>query len=153
MTKKKYDIEQSYIGRGARIRIQKKDNKAKYLFTFKQIVESEVVEIEKKISKLDYDLLHKESTNVVYKTRYKVGDWDVDFFKHEGENYFVMAEIELPRGQKEPNFIPKFIEDNLIYVVEVTDQRFSSKKLSNVEYAKVLLEEISEKSYRACNSF
>lgn len=141
-------MEQSYFARGkdysARIRSQK-DNlgKVKKFFTFKHDIEGEVVEIQKKIDDVDYFMLSKIATNFVKKIRYEIGMWEVDFFKDtEGETYFAMAEIELPRSVKEPSVTPDFITENLLYKVERHDFRFSSKKLSNIEYAKKILEDL-----------
>lgn len=145
LTKKQYYIEQSYVGKSGRIRLQRdRHGEIKRFFTFKQIVENETVEIEKKIDFVDYELLSKVSTSLVKKTRYDVDGWEIDFFKVGLETYFVMAEIELPRGVKEPSGLPDFIKDNLIYVVDQNDLRFSSKKISDVEYAKKILEEIKK---------
>jgi len=102
-----------------------------------------VVEIEKKISERDFNDLWVQCLNRLEKTRYLVtadssGDiWEVDFFRdYNNSIYFALAELEMPEGQLEPNFIPDFIQKNLIYEVDLTDSRFSSKLLADVRYAK-----------------
>src|SRR5690606_16181326 len=101
-----------------------------------------VIEIEKKISEADYKELVPGAFGWLTKTRYIVDSWDVDFFKYGVETYFVMAEIEMPDGMAEPSKLPDFVVGNLVYQVPREDCRFSSKKLSDLQYAKALLEEI-----------
>ncbi len=130
-----------------RIRRQRdRDNKDVHILTTKQRVDGKIIEVEKKISSSDYNELIKVSDGMVKKIRYVVGGWEVDFFKDGTETYFVMAEIELPDGVKEPKRLPRFISDHLLLAVPVNDCRFSSKKLSDVEYAKVLLDEVVRRS-------
>lgn len=139
-------IEQGYLVRNKgltlRIRKQRDEDKIKYIFTMKKKVGKKVIEIETKISEKDYKILSGEASGWVEKTRYVVGDWEVDFFK-KINTYFVMAEIELDEDVEEPEYLPHFIEENMIYKVPRDDYRFSSKKLSNIEYAKKILEKIS----------
>ena len=46
-----------------------------------------------------------------------------------------MAEIELSSKQKWPSHTPDYIEQNLLYKVPLTDERFSSRLLYDVAYA------------------
>lgn len=83
--------------------------------------------------------------NRLEKTRYKLPDgWCVDFFlDHDDATYFAMAECEMPEGQLEPKWTPEIITKALIFAVPSTDQRFSSKLVSDVRYAKTLFKECS----------
>lgn len=141
-------IEQSYLLRnrdGLTVRIRKQRNRkgrVKHVFTTKQRVDDKVIEIEKKISEADYSALHKTSTGRLTKIRYVVDGWEIDFFKNGLETYFVMAEIELADGALQPDRLHPFVNEYLLYAVPKEDGRFSSKKLSDVGYAKKLLEEV-----------
>ena len=90
----------------------------------------------------DYKELAKEATSWVMKTRYIVDGWEIDYFKTKKETYFIMAEIEMLPEMEEPDVIPNFISDNLVYKVAKNDTRFSSRKLSNVDYANKLIKQI-----------
>lgn len=139
---KVYEIEQGYIHSDNRttIRIRKKNDDR--IFTFKQRIDNQIIEIEKKISVVDYKELAKEAVSWVKKTRYIVDGWEIDYFKTKKETYFIMAEIEMSPEMEEPEAIPKFISDNLVYTVAKNDTRFSSRKLSNVDYANKLIKQI-----------
>lgn len=145
------EMKQSYLQRNKEltVRIRKSlcDGETKHYMTVKVPVEDNIVEVEKKISSDDYNRLATKAYGWVNKYRYLVPfgrlTWEVDFFKNEGENYFVMAEIELPEGVLKPDSLPPFVEDNLIYAVPREDTRFSSKKISDVQYAKKILSEVS----------
>lgn len=142
-----FKIEQSYLlkNKGLTVRIRKqlgRKGKVKYFFTTKQRVGSRVVEIEKRINESDYNELAKVSSGWLNKVRYVIDSWEVDFFKNGVETYFIMAEIEMPDGQDEPARVPSFVSDYLIYKVSKDDFRFSSKKLSDVDYSKTLLQEV-----------
>jgi CYTH domain-containing protein len=139
------EIEQSYIMVGkkqsARIRCSGTEN---LTFTFKQDVGKKTVEIETPISKDDYNYLKKGAISKLKKLRYRIGDWEVDFFKSNNKTYFVQAEIELPEHKRKPKEIHPLIKENLIYVVKRGDGRFSSKKLCNVKYACRLLQTLEK---------
>lgn len=143
---KKTNIEQGYLVRkdGLTVRIRKSTDKydTHYCFTLKQRVDNKIVEIENEISKKDFNLLATKASAWVQKDRYYLdGNWVVDFFRNK-ELYFVMAEIEMPEDVEEPDFIHPIVAQNLIYAVKKEDSRFSSKKLSDMEYAKKLLKEV-----------
>ncbi len=53
----------------------------------------------------------------------------------------------MPEGQLAPGVIPDFIKDNLIYEVDLTDNRFSSKLLADVRYATNIYKEITNVSW------
>lgn len=137
-------IEQGYLG-NARIR-KSVNHKEKYYITFKQNFRDKIIEIEDRISEEDYEELATEASSWTRKTRYYIGGWEVDFFKYNAKNYFIMAEIELPDGVNEPYGIPSFITTNLTFVVPRNDSSFSSKKLSDPTYAQKMLETIEKRS-------
>jgi len=62
----------------------------------------------------------------------------------EGETYFAMAEHEAPEGKTKPDFVPELISQNSIYIPSQDDDRFSSKKLSNIYYATDLYKELEK---------
>lgn len=115
-------------------------NDFRYEINFKSNTSKRIIEIENKIDKRDFDDLWQQCLNKLIKYRHIVKDkmdnsWEIDFFKdYNNENYFAMAELELPEGQS-PKFIPDFIKSNLIYEVPLTDTRFSSKLIADVRYA------------------
>lgn len=142
-------IRQGYLmaSKGTSLRIRKSHSSPyhKFFLTFKSASNSRVIEIEKKIDERDFNDLWLQTLNKLEKNRCFVHDsedniWEVDFFiDHNNETYFALAEFEMPEGQKEPEFIPDFIQRNLIYEVDLTDSRFSSKLLADVRYAKNIL--------------
>lgn len=135
-------IEQAYLvankNQSLRVRKTCASQKIAYSLTFKQTVDKKTVEVETDISAADYILLRKKAVAVLHKVRYAVGGWDIDFFKSGGETYFVQAEFEMPDGQKKPATVPKLITDRLVHAVKRGDGRFSSRKLSDVKYARRL---------------
>lgn len=148
------DIEQVYLisGKKQSLRCRKitrvKDHgkiELIYNMTFKQEVGKKVVEIETDIDARDYKLLKKSATAVLQKTRYRVDDWEVDFFKADGKTYFVLAEIEMPENQKKPHSIPTLINENLVHVVKRGDKRFTSKRLCDVKHAQQLISSLKGK--------
>jgi len=70
--------------------------------------------------------------------------WEIDFFKTlDNETYFVMAEVEIPDGRKEPLFeVPDVIRDNAVYEVPQGDSRFSNTRLGKVKYATRLYDQL-----------
>jgi hypothetical protein len=103
------------------------------------------VEIESSIDVDDFNKLWSKGTNQVTKTRYIHEGWEVDFFKHGRHNYFGVAEIELPPGQKAPILVPHLVLENLIFIVPIDDKRFSNKKLGNISYTVSLLDALKVK--------
>ena len=107
---------------------------------------NETIEIESKLDINEFVDISHIGKNHVEKIRVYVEDWEVDFFFDKMNRiYFVMAEHEMPSGQKFPNNITQFVKDNLLYVVEKNDKRFSSRKLSKVGRSKRLLKELRSK--------
>lgn len=143
-------VSQGYLvaNKGVSLRVRSVRRVAggmKYTMTYKHSVKKRVVEIETEIDRRDFDDLWGATVNRVVKTRHKVKDaknqvWEIDFFKdHDNQNYFAMAELEMPEGQTAPVLIPPFIQFNLLYAVPLEDGRFASKLLADVRYAKAIL--------------
>jgi CYTH domain-containing protein len=151
-------IRQGYLlsSKGIALRCRESINhKTEYYFTFKLTSnKGRSIEIEKKIDQRDFNDLWESALNKLEKIRYYIQDsekqlWEVDFFKdHNKENYFCMAELEMPEGQLKPKFIPKFIEKNLLYEVELKDNRFSSKMIADIKYAIELYQQLRNKNDR-----
>ena len=139
-------IEQGYtaFSKGLSLRIRKKQTslckRPTYYLTYKQKVTSRTIEIENEIEERDFKELWDICVGKLKKIRYTFADnignfWEVDFFKKNGETYFVLAEVELPEGVLAPKNMPKYINKFLLYEVPLTDCRFSNKRLGDVEYA------------------
>lgn len=102
-------------------------------------------EIEIPIIKEDYAALLKKCSKTLVKIRGVHTDgchWVFDKFLYRGSPYFYMAEVEMPEGKKYPDSIPEEIAKNIIYAVGRNDNRFSSEKLENYEYATRLYKEL-----------
>lgn len=147
-----YEIQQGYLmaSKGMSLRLRSSmetdmDMSKRFFMTYKCSTNGRVVEIEKKIDRRDFDDLWPQCMNKLIKMRYEYAHqqlvWEIDFFAdHNGHNYFVMAEIELPEGVVQPPSLPRIISDNLVFEVPLTDCRFASKLLGDVRYAKELYE-------------
>lgn len=132
------------------VAIYSNGSKGGYYFTLKVNTNGRCVEIENKLDKRDFDDLWGIALNKLEKIRYEVKAgkyvWECDFFKdYRNETYIAVAEIELPEGQLEPETLPTFVKDNLLYKVALTDTRFSNKLLGDARYACDLLAEINKK--------
>lgn len=144
-------IEQAYLHKGKKIIVRVRSStcnashSSRYEMCVKRSVQGECVEIETEIEEEDYTRLWSVASGKLKKVRYIVEEWEVDFFKDaHGQNYFVQAEIELPRGVEYPDRIPTIIEDNLLYRVLKGDDRFASKKLCDVHYTNKILHMLLE---------
>jgi len=143
-------ILQGYLfsSKGTSLRLRKMKNK--HYLTLKSSVNGRVVEIENQIDERDFNDLWTQCMNKLEKIRYIVPDkqgqiWEIDFFKDHNEyNYFALAEFEMEEGQLRPKNIPDFIKEDLLYEVELTDCRFSSKLLADIRYATKLYNDIKE---------
>lgn len=122
---------------------------SKFLFTFKHMAQDgKLVEIETDITEADFNRLWPDCKDLVHKTRFEkeFGDetWMVDFLKDESsETYFIMAEAEMPEGRDMPNSMPDEIKNDIIYVVERNDERFTNKNLSDKSHAQAMLQWIA----------
>lgn len=154
---KKYSLNQGYLvfAKGMTLRLRSSqeiiedflDKKVKRKICYKQKVGSRVIELEKKINKRDFSDLWDICLNKVNKIRYELKFngylWEIDFFKnHFNETYFVVAEHEMPEGQKSPLEIPEFVLENTIHEVGPDEDQFSTKRLACVNHAKKLYNSI-----------
>jgi|19_taG_2_1085344.scaffolds.fasta_scaffold11236_6 CYTH domain-containing protein len=119
----------------------------KFMFAFKKKVEKRLIEIESPVERNDFYDLWPSTIDRVFKTRFVILNekeiWEVDFFEESNhDSYFCMAEVELPEGQLSPVSIPSFISDNLLYEVPVGNAGFSSRELSNHDYAELTLKRL-----------
>lgn len=147
---KHYIIQQGYLafskGMTCRVRSSRLGIGAeKWFLTFKQKVNGRVIEVEKRLDNRDGNDLWSVCVGKLKKHRYVIKDddeyeWEVDFFK-KGDLYFVLAEVELAEGS--PRIaLPDFIKANLLYEVPLTDDRFSNKRLGDIEYATSMYQKI-----------
>lgn len=137
-------IEQGYLPGKARIRKKKSGKKETYYFTYKLAVDDVIFEIEKKITTHEYETLWKHTERRLTKLRYLFKDgvvqWDIDRFFFDEKQYFVMAEAEMPEDMKEPQRVPKFLTDVLIYAVPRQESKeFTSSRVSDPSYARSLM--------------
>lgn len=145
-------INQGYLDVEGKSRIRSIDGliHKRYYYTFKDMVGSELMEIEQQISEEDFNLLWGNVNRVINKKRVTIpmghNVWEVDFFDSPTGIYFVMAECEMDRYQVTPDVIPPFINDELLYTVERDDLRFTNCKLSDRTYVKQVLEDLNGKS-------
>lgn len=138
-------ILQGYDKKGARVRKQN----GKCTFNYKWRNGDMIEEFEMKISEEEFNRCFVNCVETLEKARYTTKDkqgntWDIDFFYSGGNRYFAMAECELKDPHAEnPSTILPFIKECCIYEVPHKDSSlFSSRKLSDVEYAKQMLKEI-----------
>lgn len=147
----KFNISQGYLFSSKGISLRCRRAKKGFYLTLKSSVNGRVVEIENQINERDFNDLWTQCMNKLEKTRYVLDDgngqfWEIDFFKdHNDQNYFCLAEFEMPEGQLSPKFIPKFIKERLIFEVPLTDCRFASKLLADMRYATELYKEVRGK--------
>lgn len=148
----RYDIKQAYLPTSPEFTCRLREShtkEVKRVFTLKTLnPDGTNTEVEIPLGKDDFDALWLKCESHLHKTRYLInhesGIWELDVFWDglKNESFFWMAEIELPVGQVAPSSIPNIISDHLRYEVPLTDGRFSSRKLSNVAYARKIKETI-----------
>jgi CYTH domain-containing protein len=144
-------IRQGYLafskGMTTRIRSLKENSDKKWFLTFKQKVSERVIEIEKKIDDRDGNDLWEVCVGKIKKDRYLFLEggytWELDLFKKGSNIYFIVLEIELPEGALRPKNVPKFLRDFVVYEVPLTDDRFSNKRLGDIDYASRLYRKIA----------
>ena len=150
MSKERQHIKQGYLafskGMTTRIRCIDDGEKKKWFLTFKQKVNERVVEIEKRLDDRDGEDLWSVCVGKLKKDRFVIEDkgiiWELDFFKKGHHLYFVLAEVELPEGANRPKLVPDFLQDYVLYEVPLTDDRFSNKRLAEVEFSTNLYQQI-----------
>jgi CYTH domain-containing protein len=155
LAQQKYEISQGYLiaTKGITVRVRKAvpfyNGNKKYFFTLKVSTNGRCIEIENEIDKRDFYDLWDIALNKLEKIRYEIktgkNTWECDFFKdYLGKTYIAIAEIELPEGHKEPATLPYFVQTNLLYKIEATDNRFSNKLLGDARYATKLLKKYTK---------
>lgn len=145
-------IQQGYLafskGMTTRIRSIRNHKKCKWFITFKQKVNNRVVEIEKKLDQRDGADLWSACVGKLTKERYTIeeGDhvWELDLFRKGEELYFILVEVELSEGSPRPKTVPKFLRKHVLYEVPLTDDRFSNKRLGDVDFATKLYRKIKK---------
>ena len=141
-------LRQAYLeSAGVRIRSVEADGKTDYVFTFKRLVDGQVVEIETGLSAIDFQRLWTQRKETLQKVRYSWSagpfHWDVDFFKRDdGSTYFAMAEVEMPEEDTEPPPLPAPLATHLLGMAPAGDQRFTSKRIADQAHATALLADI-----------
>lgn len=141
-------LRQAYLdASGLRIRSIEADGKTQHVFTYKRMIDGQVVEIETGISAADFARLWTQRKETLQKVRYSWDDgrfhWDVDFFKgDDGKTYFAMAEVEMPEEDIEAPPLPANLAAHLLGAPKPGDPRFTSKRLADRAHAERLLADI-----------
>lgn len=125
----------------------------KWYLTFKQKVNNRVIEIETVIDERDGKDLWTLCKGRIDKRRFVYSQdnfkWEIDLFYKIGENhkddklYFVLAEVEVPEGSAPPPDL-EMLRPYILHRASLFDDRFSNKKLGDVDYAVSLLNELLE---------
>ena len=153
-------IRQGYLTKGGRVRskvithVMGKviDNPSpSYYFTFKHTLTKRPgdLEFEMSIPESDFNLAWTEEVDEkLTKVRYVIGSgvgttWEVDFFKHSGYTYLVLAECEVHANGNAPEELPSVIGDNLLFAVPEGDKRFQNRRLCDEKKVTKLLKEIA----------
>ena len=153
---KHFIIEQGYLafskGMTTRIRSIKKkgSSKKKWYLTFKQKIKCRVVEVETKLDERDGEDLWDACVGKLLKDRYVFkennGNWELDFFRKGSHRYFTLAEVELEEGAPRPD-APPWLDKHILFKVPLTDDRFSNKRLGDVDYAQRIYNKLLEENY------
>lgn len=144
------EIVQSYLCDHARIRQIRSVNthSACWVFTYKQMVGEQLVEIETAISREDYQKLHSTAVSQLVKLRGKaIVDglwWDIDWFlhPHSEEVYLAMAEVEMPEHQQQLPEIPSWLAPHALMWVPRNDPRFINKNLVDPDQVRQSLQQL-----------
>ncbi|MBV8190467.1 MAG: hypothetical protein JOY64_29190 [Alphaproteobacteria bacterium] len=144
-------LRQAYLDvSGLRIRLVDGKGGPRHIFTFKRLIDGQVVEIETEISPADFKRLWTQRRVTLQKMRYSWQDgafhWDVDFFKgDDGQTYFAQAEVEMPEEHDTPPPLPECLASHLLGMAPFGDERFTSKRLADRAHAERLLAQIRHK--------
>lgn len=144
-------LNQAYLdASGLRIRSIGSAQGTRYIFSYKRMVDGQMVEIETDLSAIDFKRLWKLRAEALQKARYSWHDgpykWDVDFFKTDsGGTYFALAEVEMPEEQTEPPPPADILASHVLLLAPRDDSRFTSKRLADRMHAERLLKEIQSK--------
>lgn len=149
-------INQAYVD-GARIRSIDCPwgGRTEYKFTWKsRRPDGSRLEIERVLSKKDFDDLWSRSKNMITKQRVSISIenilWDVDFLYKSDikkDHYLTIAEAEMPEGWDEPNNLPNFVRQNLLYLVpRYKDDLWTNAHLTNpAQVSKMLVDALAER--------
>lgn len=147
-------LTQSYLSDSVRLRKVGTDSNMgssdNYYFTYKKMVDGELIEIETQIDKYDYDKLFStvEPGRTLTKTRFEWIEsdyvaWSVDYLwdMKALKTYFIICEFETKydiRTAPEPLY---FLKD---FVVHTDDGTYdlTSNALSDVDFAKEVMKEV-----------
>lgn len=124
----------------------------KFMFTYKQWcnAKNRDTEIEMKISEDDFEVLYAQRLRDLSKNRYYAPDnhtsdhdWSVDYILDDADSaYLVLAEVEMPDGMEDPDYIPDLIKPYIAYRVPKGDKNFSNSALCDQNHARAMLEQI-----------
>lgn len=148
-------LRQAYLDlSGLRIRSIDSGGTTHHIFTYKRLVDDQMVEIETEISPIDFERLWKIRREALEKARYSWTDgsfhWDVDFFRaDEDKTYFAMAEVEMPEADTVPPPPPAILAPHVLLLAPRNDPRFTSKRLSDRDHAERLLADVRTKGEAA----
>lgn len=149
-------LTQSYLSDSTRLRkvsVEADRNtiaKETVYFTFKKMVEDELIEIETEIGHYDYNQLMKtvEPGRIVMKTRFEWIEsdnitWSVDYLwdRVTMEVYFVICEFETKYDIRTAPKPMHFIEEYLIHTDDGTYD-LTSNALSDVAFAKEVMKDL-----------
>ena len=138
------DINQGYVYNkdGLTLRVREavwSDGSPEHLMTVKMHTPDRLMEIETQICYRDFEDFWNEAQDQLSKRRYKVYNdnevWEIDFFRDNGQTYFIMAEVELPEGKDRPDAIPSWLEHSILFEDSHRGSSLTSSKLSSVAYA------------------
>lgn len=123
------------------------------MMTYKLKDADRTIEVETPLEERDAEALWRKCYWCLSKDRYVYNDgalkWEIDFFFEEsGRIYFILAEVELPEGAPRPRKMPDFLQKHLLMEVPLTDDRFSNRKLGDVEYANKLYQGLTNKGVK-----
>lgn len=146
-------LTQSYINDNVRLRrigLDETDQNLKYYFTYKKMVENELIEIETEIDQYDYNKLISivEPGRTLMKTRFDMFEsenvtWSIDYLwdMTNLNVYFVICEFETKydvRTAPEPIY---YIKEYLVHTDDGTYD-LTSNALSDVKFAKDVMKSI-----------
>lgn len=135
----KVDIRQGYLRKGCRVREWREGPTERFIFSYKQRVDDDIIEIETDISRDDFTRLWRVIEKPIEKVRFKKTDadavWDVDFLKHRGVTYFALAEVELPADVREVPRVLDLLKGYALGRMERHCKALTNKRLSDPRYA------------------
>ena len=140
-------LRQAYLdASGLRIRSIDSHGATRHVFSFKRLVDDQMVEIETEIAAIDFERLWKLRRETLEKARYSWNEgrfhWDVDFFKTDNRTYFALAEVEMPETETVPPPPPGLLAPYVLLLAPRNDPRFTSKRLADRLHAERLMADV-----------